>query len=139
MNREIAVEILSETGVAVDTAENGQIAVNLVKDAPAGTYDPDLYGHADASYGWLYGGRTYPCTEEGGCENAPDHRHDGQRLCGRPAKDKGRGHERAFGKAHRYGSAAAGAGKSGCKDLTCLKHARFRCIFVFWIRFGYKG
>ena len=39
MNREIAVEILSETGVAVDTAENGQIAVNLVKDAPAGTYD----------------------------------------------------------------------------------------------------
>lgn len=39
MNREIAVEILSETGVAVDTAENGQIAVNLVKDAPSGTYD----------------------------------------------------------------------------------------------------
>lgn len=39
MNREIAVEILSETGVAVDTAENGQIAVNLVKDAPAGTCD----------------------------------------------------------------------------------------------------
>ena len=38
MNREIAVEILSDTGVSIDTAENGQIAVDMVKDAPDGTY-----------------------------------------------------------------------------------------------------
>lgn len=39
LNREIAVEILSETGAAIDTAENGQIALDMVKNAPAGTYD----------------------------------------------------------------------------------------------------
>lgn len=39
LNREIAVEILSETGVAIDTAENGQIAVDMVKNTPTGTYD----------------------------------------------------------------------------------------------------
>ena len=39
LNREIAVEILSEAGVVTDTAENGQIAVDMVKNAPSGTYD----------------------------------------------------------------------------------------------------
>lgn len=39
MNREIVVEILSGTGIKVDTAENGQIAVNMVENSPAGTYD----------------------------------------------------------------------------------------------------
>ena len=33
------MEILSETGVAIDTAENGQIAVDMVKNTPTGTYD----------------------------------------------------------------------------------------------------
>lgn len=39
INREIAVEILAETGVVIDTAENGQIAVDIIKAAPAKTYD----------------------------------------------------------------------------------------------------
>lgn len=39
MNREIAVEILSDTGVIIEKAENGQIAVDMVRDSPAGTYD----------------------------------------------------------------------------------------------------
>ena len=39
MNREIVIEILSGTGAAVDTAENGEIAVRMVENTPAGTYD----------------------------------------------------------------------------------------------------
>lgn len=39
LNREIAVELLSNTGAAVDTAENGRTALDLVKRSPAGTYD----------------------------------------------------------------------------------------------------
>lgn len=39
INREIAVEILSGTGMTVDTAENGQIAIDMVKNAPIDTYD----------------------------------------------------------------------------------------------------
>ena len=39
MNREIAVEILSETGAVIDTAVNGREAVERIKDSPADTYD----------------------------------------------------------------------------------------------------
>ena len=39
LNREIAVAILEETGFQVDIAENGAIAVEKVKAAPAGYYD----------------------------------------------------------------------------------------------------
>lgn len=39
MNREIVVEILSDAGIKVDTAENGRGAVEMVAQAPDGTYD----------------------------------------------------------------------------------------------------
>ena len=39
LNQEIAVEILSPTGLTVDVAQNGREAVHMVEDAPAGTYD----------------------------------------------------------------------------------------------------
>ncbi len=39
MNRIIAVSILEEEGLNVETANNGQEAVDKVKTAPAGTYD----------------------------------------------------------------------------------------------------
>ena len=39
LNREIATEILSMTGVTVDTAENGKIAVEKVMEAPEKWYD----------------------------------------------------------------------------------------------------
>ncbi len=39
MNREIAAEILSSTGITVEMAENGRIAVDMVKNSPEGTYD----------------------------------------------------------------------------------------------------
>ena len=39
LNREIAVAILNETDFKVDIAENGSIAVEKVKNAPAGYYD----------------------------------------------------------------------------------------------------
>ncbi len=39
LNQEIAVEILSPTGLVVDVAQNGREAVRMVEDAPAGTYD----------------------------------------------------------------------------------------------------
>lgn len=39
LNREIAVELLSNVGAAVDTAENGREAVDRVADSRAGTYD----------------------------------------------------------------------------------------------------
>ena len=42
LNREIAVMLLEEEGFTVDEAENGQIAVDMMKDAPAGTYDAIL-------------------------------------------------------------------------------------------------
>ena len=39
MNREIAEEILTENGLVVDTANDGDIAVDKVRKAPAGTYE----------------------------------------------------------------------------------------------------
>lgn len=39
LNLEIASTILQETGFEVDTAENGQIALEKVENAPADRYD----------------------------------------------------------------------------------------------------
>ena len=39
LNREIAVEILKGAGFVVDTAEDGEVAVRKVEQAPAGQYD----------------------------------------------------------------------------------------------------
>ncbi len=39
LNREIAEEILSESGFLIETASNGQIAVDMVKNAAPGYYD----------------------------------------------------------------------------------------------------
>ncbi|MBE6913579.1 MAG: transporter substrate-binding domain-containing protein [Ruminococcaceae bacterium] len=39
MNREIAVEILTDSEFVVDTAENGEIAVEKISQNPPGTYD----------------------------------------------------------------------------------------------------
>ena len=39
LNREIALEILGEYGFAIDTAENGAVAVRKVSSAAPGTYD----------------------------------------------------------------------------------------------------
>jgi CheY-like chemotaxis protein len=39
INREIAVEILRETGVEMETAENGQVALDMFLQAPEGYYD----------------------------------------------------------------------------------------------------
>ena len=39
MNQMIATAVLEKTGVAIDIAENGEIAVNKVRDAAAGYYD----------------------------------------------------------------------------------------------------
>ncbi|MDE7157844.1 MAG: response regulator, partial [Lachnospiraceae bacterium] len=38
LNQEIAVAILSEAGFSVDVAENGQIAVNMIKESRPGYY-----------------------------------------------------------------------------------------------------
>lgn len=42
LNREIAVMLLEDEGFTVDEAENGQIAVDMIRDAAAGTYDAIL-------------------------------------------------------------------------------------------------
>ena len=39
LNRELAQEILKEAGFAVDTAEDGEIAVQKMKQAAPGQYD----------------------------------------------------------------------------------------------------
>ncbi len=39
LNREIAVELLSESGFTVETAENGSVAVDMVADSEEGYYD----------------------------------------------------------------------------------------------------
>ena len=39
LNRELAQEILKEAGFAVDTAEDGEIAVRKMKQAVPGQYD----------------------------------------------------------------------------------------------------
>ena len=39
LNRELALAILKETGMEIDTAEDGIEAVNIINEAPAGRYD----------------------------------------------------------------------------------------------------
>lgn len=38
LNREIAVELIGEAGIRVDTAENGKLAVEMVEESPEGYY-----------------------------------------------------------------------------------------------------
>ncbi|MDO4493413.1 MAG: response regulator [Clostridia bacterium] len=42
LNAEIAVEILKEAGFTVDRAEDGKVCVEMMENAPAGTYDAVL-------------------------------------------------------------------------------------------------
>lgn len=39
LNQEIAEELLKETGISVDCAEDGIEAVNIINDAPENKYD----------------------------------------------------------------------------------------------------
>ena len=39
MNQMIAQAILTESGLAIEIANNGEEAVNMMEEAPAGTYD----------------------------------------------------------------------------------------------------
>lgn len=39
LNREIAEELLKETGISVDCAEDGIEVVNIINDAPENKYD----------------------------------------------------------------------------------------------------
>lgn len=43
LNREIATEIIGMTGVTIDIAENGKIAVEKVMEAPEKWYDLILW------------------------------------------------------------------------------------------------
>ena len=91
MNPEIAVEASIGNRVAVDTAEKWTNRREPSERRTLRNLRPDLLWTCRLPVMDGCGGRTYPCTEEGGCENASDHRHDGQRLCGRPAKAKDAG------------------------------------------------
>jgi hypothetical protein len=57
MNREVAELLLQETGLVVDTAENGLEAVDK---AAANDYDPDPDGRADAGHGRPRGHAGHP-------------------------------------------------------------------------------
>ena len=52
LNREIACEILSQAGFEVEAAEDGSIAVEMVKESTPGYYDLILGGCSDADYEW---------------------------------------------------------------------------------------
>lgn len=43
LNREIATVLLEETGAVVEEAENGLVAVNMVKNSSPGYYDLVLW------------------------------------------------------------------------------------------------
>ena len=80
LNREIAVTMLEEGGFEVDTAENGKVAVDKVRESAPGYYDlvlmdiqmPIMDGYAAAR-----AIRALPDAEKAGL---PDCRHDGERL-----------------------------------------------------------
>lgn len=94
LNREIATEIIGMTGVTIDSAENGKIAVEKVMEAPEKWYDL-IYGYPDAHYEWL---RSHccdpcPCRQPG---QSAHHCHDGKCLCRGRATGKEHRHERAY-------------------------------------------
>ncbi len=81
LNREIAVELLSSTGAAVDTAQNGKEAVAMVENALPGTYHLVFM---DMQMPVMDGCTAAKETESfrGRCKKSPDHSNDSQRLCG---------------------------------------------------------
>ena len=91
LNREIATEIIGMTGVTIDSAENGKIAVEKVMEAPEKWYDLIHDGHPDAHHEWLRSHCCDPCACRQPGQSA-HHCHDGKCFC--------RG--RATGKEHRH-------------------------------------
>ena len=80
LNREIAVTMLEEGGFEVDTAENGKVAVDKVRESAPGYYDlvlmdiqmPIMDGYA----GRACHPRSAGCRKGGSAHC----RHDGERL-----------------------------------------------------------
>lgn len=79
LNREIAVTMLEEAGFAVDTAENGKLAVEQCAKARPGTMIC-ADGHSDAGHERLRGHARHP-RPAGRRKGGPAHRRrDGERL-----------------------------------------------------------
>ena len=72
LNRELAQEILKEAGFAVDTAEDGEIAVRKMKQAGPLAVRPDFNGYPDAQDGRLRGDTADPCPA-GCCKGRHSH------------------------------------------------------------------
>ena len=80
LNRELALEILKEAGFAVDTAEDGEIAVQKMKQAAPGQYDLILMDIQMPQDGRLRGNAADP-RPAGCCKGRHSHLcNDGKRL-----------------------------------------------------------
>ena len=114
LNLEIATELLSMTGVAVDAAQRPGGGGALRRRAGGRLLRRHLYGYPDARHGRLRGRPEDPEPGSGRCEDGLDRGHDGQRLRGGHAAFPGGGHERtrlqAGGPGAAGGHPAAAAG-----------------------------
>lgn len=103
LNAEISIELLSETGLVIDRAEDGVKCLEMLEQAPGHTYDLILM---DVQMPTLDG---YETTER--IRKMPDPAKaqipiDCQCLCGRSGKGAVCWDERPYRKAHRYKQAA---------------------------------
>ena len=92
LNLKIGVLLLQELGMVIDTAPNGQIAVDMVREKGVEAYDFILMDVQDARDGWIRGdGRSQKAP---GRRQAEDHRIFRQRLRRGQGKVVEGGHER---------------------------------------------
>ena len=83
LNAEIAKTVLEDVGALITRAENGQQALELFKEKPAGTFDVIFDGSDDACYGWIYSYEKNQGIRTFRCKNSTDYSYDSKCIPGR--------------------------------------------------------
>ena len=83
LNAEIAKTVLEDAGALVTRVEDGQQAVELFKEKPAGTFDAILMGSDDACYGWIYSYERNQVIRTFRFKNNTDYSYDSKCIPGR--------------------------------------------------------
>ena len=101
LNQEIAEAILTEAGFEIEIADNGQLAVEMLKASQPGYYQLILMDVQMPVMNGYEATRAIRALERPDGQSIPHHRHDRRRLRGGRAEVSGRGDERPRGQAHR--------------------------------------
>lgn len=111
LNREIAYELLQETGAEIETASDGLEAVNKVSASPEGYYDFIIMDIQMPVMDGLEATRQIRLLDRQDTKDLPIVAMVGQRFCRRRAAKPGSRNERTYRQTHRNRQALQCYGK----------------------------